>query len=167
MSVQGSMLSCLLFTTMFEHVLLLPLILIIFSKPPSAELCKHTHGCQLSLESDQTILSSPATMREIFPGGATWPDHEAELILKSDICKVWRLVWWRHAILTVSMERRGEERRRGTQSKCYCYCAGRLLYQLSNYILFTDYKTKETKLVSTYNMLYCRLQRWMLNIKLY
>ena len=47
-------------------------------------------------------------------------------------------------LLTVSIERE-----RGTQSKCYCYCAGRLCVVI-NYpiILFTDYKTKETKLVS-------------------
>ena len=51
----------------YYNLLLLPLILIIFSKPPSAELCKHTHGCQLSLESHQTVLGFPTTITSMVP----------------------------------------------------------------------------------------------------
>ena len=64
---------CVIMFIVYYDVLLLPLILIIFSKPPSAELCKHTHGCQLSLESNQTILGFPTTIPEMFPVGVARP----------------------------------------------------------------------------------------------
>lgn len=147
MSVQGSMLSCLLFTTMFEHVLLLPLILIIFSKPPSAELCKHTQGCQLSLESHQTSPGSPTTITDISPVGVPPPTpHVRSRIRFGNVIFARSQVWWGlRALLSLASRNtylqfllRGEMW--GTQSKCYCCCAVRvvvwLLYQLSNYSVY-------------------------------
>ena len=135
----GQSVVCLLFTTMFCCSLPpAPWSLIIFSKPPSAELCKHTHGCQLSLESNQTILGFPTTIRCDpcwCPTAPPPPGHD-----QTKQNQFWNLIFarsevWRGACGPPSLSGvtqylqfplRGEERR-ATQSKCYCYCAGRLL----------------------------------------